>query len=132
MILRTLAELAVLAGSLVALLAAFGLLRFDSPYARFHAAGKASPVALLVASLGAAPLLGWVGSVYLAISAAGMILTIPLGVHLLFRAVHRSPQAPLLTVDELTVELTVDELTVDELTVEEPERPASEPTPEET
>jgi multicomponent Na+:H+ antiporter subunit G len=96
------AELVMLAGALVALLAGVGLLRFSTPYARFHAAGKASPVALLLVSVGAAPMLGVAGAAHLNIAAVATVLTLPVGVHLLFRAVHRSTDGEHLTVDELT------------------------------
>lgn len=87
-------------GGLLAILAAVGLHRFSTPYARFHAAGKASPVAFLVAAVGASLSLGVVGAVQLAIAATAMILTLPTGVHLMFRAVHRT-NGPTLEVDEL-------------------------------
>lgn len=91
----------MLAGSLVAMLAGVGVLRFETSYARFHAAGKASPVAFIVASLGAALELGVAGAAYLLVACGAMILTLPVGVHLLFRAHHRAnpQQRPL--VDDL-------------------------------
>lgn len=87
-------------GGALAILAAVGLHRFSTPYARFHAAGKASPVAFLVAAIGAALALGPAGAVELAIASVAMILTLPTGVHLMFRAVHRT-SAPEIAVDEL-------------------------------
>lgn len=95
------AQIAMLIGAGVAVLAGVGLLRFSTPYARFHAAGKASPVALLLTSAGAAAELGWAAAAYLALSAGAMVLTLPLGVHLLFRAVHRATGTGHLVVDEL-------------------------------
>lgn len=95
------ADLVVLVGGVVALLAGVGLLRFSTPYARFHAAGKASPVAFLVAALGAAPSVGWAGAAYLGVAAVAMTLTLPVGVHLLFRAVHRTTPGDHLVTDEL-------------------------------
>lgn len=92
----------MLAGSLVALLAGVGVLRFETSYARFHAAGKASPVAFIVASIGAALELGLAGTAYLLVACGAMILTLPIGVHLLFRAHYRanSPERP--AIDELS------------------------------
>jgi len=90
-----------LTGALVALLAGIGLLRFRTPYARFHAAGKASPVAFLLTALGAAWSLGWDGAAYLVIAAIAMVLTLPVGVHLLFRAVHRTAPGDHFAIDEL-------------------------------
>lgn len=87
-------------GGALAILAAVGLHRFATPYARFHAAGKASPVAFLVAAIGAALELGPAGAVELTIASVAMILTLPVGVHLMFRAVHRT-SGPVIAVDEL-------------------------------
>lgn len=96
-----LAEILMVLGALIAVLAGVGIIRFSSPYARFHSAGKASPVAFLVAGLGAALELGWVGAGYIAIAAAAMVLTLPVGVHLLFRAVHRTTDGTDLVADDL-------------------------------
>lgn len=96
-----LADLFMLGGGLVALLAGIGVLRFKTPYARFHAAGKASPIAFLVAAIGAAIHLDIDGGAYLLIAAVAMTLTLPLGVHLLFRAVHRTTPGDHLIVDDL-------------------------------
>ena len=96
------AELFMITGGVLAVLAAVGLLRFSTPYARFHAAGKASPVAFLVAAIGAGIELGASGAAQLAIAATAMILTLPVGVHLLFRSVHRTTDDLKLDVDELT------------------------------
>ena len=95
------ASVVMLAGSLVALLAGLGVLRFSTPYARFHAAGKASPVAYLVAAIGAGLEIGLAGSAYLLVAAVAMVLTLPVGVHLLFRAVHRTTPPDHLVIDEL-------------------------------
>lgn len=84
------AQILMVSGAAVALLAGIGVLRFSTPYARFHSAGKASPVAFLIAAAGASFELGWDGAAYLVIAAAAMVLTMPVGVHLLFRAVHRT------------------------------------------
>ncbi len=95
------AGLLMLLGSGVALLAGVGVLRFSTPYARFHAAGKASPVAFLVAATGAGLELGIGGAAYLLIAAVAMTLSLPVGVHLLFRGVHRTTPGDHLAVDEL-------------------------------
>ena len=88
-------------GGFVAVLAGIGVLRFSTTYARLHAAGKASPVAFLIAAVGASIELGAVGSAALLIAGAAMVLTLPVGVHLLFRAVHRTSDNSHLIVDEL-------------------------------
>ena len=95
------AGLLMLLGSGIAVLAGVGVLRFSTAYARFHAAGKASPVAFLVAAAGAGLELGVSGAAYLLIAAVAMTLTLPVGVHLLFRAVHRTTPGNHLAVDEL-------------------------------
>ncbi len=95
------ASVLMLTGGLIAILAGIGVLRFSTSYARFHAAGKASPVAFLVAAIGASIELGATGAVYLAIASAAMVLTLPVGVHLLFRAVHRTSTNDHLVTDDL-------------------------------
>lgn len=95
-----LASALTLAGAIVALVAGVGLLRFRTSYARFHAAGKASPVAFLLVAGAASIETGWVGAARLVVASAALILTLPVGVHLLFRAVHRT-QPRVLEVDEL-------------------------------
>ena len=96
-----LATIAALLGALVVLIAAVGLMRFDSPYARIHAAGKASPVAFVIVSIGVAADVGWAGALRLVLAAAALVLTLPVAVHLLFRAVHASSPEYDPPVDEL-------------------------------
>ncbi len=76
-------------GAALALLAGIGMLSFSTPYARFHSAGKATPVAFLAVAIGASFEVGWSGAASLAVASAALILTLPVGVHLLFRATHR-------------------------------------------
>lgn len=90
-----------LVGAAIAVLAGVGLLRFHTPYARFHSAGKASPIAFIAVGIGAATELGWAGAIELAVAAAAMTLTLPVGVHLLFRATHRTTPGDHLVIDEL-------------------------------
>ena len=80
----------LLAGVAVIVLAGVGLFKLRTPYARIHAAGKASPVAFLIAGVGASIELGWGGAARLVLAGAALILTLPLAVHLLFRALHRT------------------------------------------
>ncbi|MEZ5341457.1 MAG: hypothetical protein R2706_08415 [Acidimicrobiales bacterium] len=47
-----------------------GLLRLKTPFARFRAAGKASPVAFIVTALGAGVIIGPAGGALLAVAAA--------------------------------------------------------------
>ncbi len=97
---EVLSSVLLLIGGLTALLAGLGLLRFRSAYARFHAAGKASPVAFSIAAVGAALVLDWGGVLLLLTATAAMVLTLPVGVHLLFRAFYRTTISNL-EVDEL-------------------------------
>ncbi|NNC79589.1 MAG: hypothetical protein HKN94_05495 [Acidimicrobiales bacterium] len=90
----------LLGGAILSGLAGLGLLRFRTSYARFHAAGKASPVAFLLVALGAAIETGWGGAARLMVAAGALVLTLPVGVHLLFRAVHRTTVSTL-DIDEL-------------------------------
>ena len=101
---RFAAEAVMVAGAVIAVLAGIGLLRFSTPFARIQAAGKASPVALLLMSVGAAPLLGWRGFAYLAIAAGAMIVTLPIVAHLLLRAVHRTDRIDHLAMDDLAAD----------------------------
>lgn len=91
----------ILLGAFVALLAGIGLLTFTTPYARFHAAGKASPVAFLLVAIGAGIEVGARGAAELAIVATALLLTLPASTHLLFRATHRTTASDHLRTDEL-------------------------------
>jgi multicomponent Na+:H+ antiporter subunit G len=58
-------------------------------------------VAFVLVALGAAFEVGPAGAARLAVAMAAMLLTLPVGVHLLFRAVHRTTPGDHLVVDEL-------------------------------
>jgi multicomponent Na+:H+ antiporter subunit G len=96
-----LAATLILAGAAVSLLAGVGLLKFKTPYARFHSAGKASPIAFVLVAAGASIETGWAGAARLAVASAALVLTLPVGVYLLFRAVHRTSPDDRPDVDEL-------------------------------
>jgi multicomponent Na+:H+ antiporter subunit G len=91
----------VLSGAAVALLAGIGLVRFRTPYARFHAAGKASPVAFFLISIGAGLEVGLFGAAELLVAAVALLLTLPASTHLLFRATHRTTASSHLRRDDL-------------------------------
>ncbi len=78
----------VLLGSVVSVLSGLGMLRFRTPYARFHAAGKASPIAFLLVAISASLETGWAGRAEFLVVAVALVLTLPVAVHLLFRAVQ--------------------------------------------
>lgn len=95
------AHLLLLFGALLAVVAGIGAVRFSTAYARIHAAGVASPIAFLVAALGAVMELDPVGAGYTVIAALAMLVTLPIGAHLLFRAVHRTTDNAHLNIDDL-------------------------------
>jgi len=82
------AHFLIMVGGLLAAVAGIGAVRFSTAYARIHAAGVASPIAFLVAAIGAVIALDRVGAGYVLIASLAMFVTLPMGAHLLFRAVH--------------------------------------------
>lgn len=97
----TAGSLGALVGVAIIVVAGVGLLRFCTPYARIHAAGKASPVAFIVVAIAASIELGWAGAAPLVLAVVALLLTLPLSVHLLFRAVHASSPEHDPSVDEM-------------------------------
>ncbi len=75
----------LLAGVAIVVLAGVGLFKLRTPYARIHAAGKASPVAFLIAGIGASIELGWGGAARLVLAGAALVLTL---------AARRAPAVP--------------------------------------
>jgi len=80
----------MLAGAALALIASLGLLKFETSYARFHSAGKASPISFFLVAIGVGIELGVAAGVQLFIAAIALAITLPSSTHLLFRAVHRT------------------------------------------
>jgi multicomponent Na+:H+ antiporter subunit G len=101
---RTTGDLLLLVGSGWIALAAVGVIRFDDVYSRMHAATKSPTLGLILVSLGAAMHLGGFGAVKLLLVGALVLLTAPVGAHLIGRAVHRSPGDVRIRID------TIDEL----------------------
>ena len=83
------ASVLMVIGTVLILLGAVGILRFPTAYSRFHAAGKASPVGFVFIAAGAAIELGIGPAGTLAVAVGAMVVTLPIGVHLLFRATYR-------------------------------------------
>lgn len=83
--------LLMLAGCALTLVAGIGLHRFDSVFARMHAAGKSATMGLGLILLGAALRLFDLGS-FAKLAVVGFLglLTIPAGVHLIARAAWRT------------------------------------------
>ncbi len=99
-----LSALALLAGSLLALLAAVGLHRFPDVFCRMHAATKAGTLGLLLIVAGAAVQLPGLGNlINLAVVVVLQFLTSPAGAHMIGRAAYRAggPLTPATHVDEL-------------------------------
>jgi multicomponent Na+:H+ antiporter subunit G len=87
---RALGDVLLVAGAAWLVLAALGVTRLDDALARIHAATKATTLGMLLVLAGAilhAPADG----VKLGLAIALVLLTNPLGGHLLGRAVERNP-----------------------------------------
>lgn len=83
--------LLMLTGSAFALLASVGLHRFDSVFARMHAAGKSATFGLGLILAGAALRLADAGATAkLVLVGVLALVTIPAGVHLIARAAWRA------------------------------------------
>lgn len=99
-----LGEVLVLAGSLLMLLAAVGVLRFRDALARMHAVTKASTLGVLLVLSGAAIVLEDPNAVTSLLLAAGLqLLTSPVAGNLLSRATYLAEGIPMDpdTLDEL-------------------------------
>ena len=99
------AELIVLGGAVLILLAGIGVVRFDDALARMHALTKATTLGLLLVLLGAAIDLHDPNDVTSLILAAVLqVLTSPVSAHLIGRATYRarSIDARVDVVDELS------------------------------
>lgn len=103
------AEIVVLFGAVLILLAGIGVVRFDDTLARTHALTKASVFGIVLVLVGAAVSLGNAGDVSaLVLTAVLQLLTTPVSGHLLGRAVYRNRNiaSRLDVVDELGGERT--------------------------
>ncbi len=101
----TFGEVLILTGSVLVAVSAVGLHRFDSVFARLHAAGKATSLGFLLVAAGAltTELPGRTAG-ELALAGLLLLLTTPVGVHMLARAAYRSggQLAPDTVTDELS------------------------------
>jgi multicomponent Na+:H+ antiporter subunit G len=99
-------EALLLAGALLTLVAAVGVVRFDHVLTRTHALSKATSLGVLLALAGAAASLGTPATVTSVVLVAGLqMLTSPVGAALLARAVYRTgpPSTVATPHDELAV-----------------------------
>lgn len=92
----------MLSGASLAVIASLGLHRFVTSSARFHAAGKASPISFFLIAAGVGIEIGLAGGVQLAVASIALAITLPASTHLLFRAVHRTRPDRLASVEAPT------------------------------
>lgn len=96
----------ILLGTSLSVVAALGLLRLPTAYARVHAAGKASPISFLLVAAGCGVELGFGAAAQLGVAAVALVTTLPVASHLLFRAIYRTTPSDHLHADALgTVEV---------------------------
>lgn len=97
-------DVAIFLGCALVAVSAIGLHRFDDVFARLHAAGKATSLGFLLVAAGALvhelPARTWAE---LALASVLLLITTPVGVHVLARAAWRSG-------DQLAEATVVDEL----------------------
>lgn len=101
---RVVAEVLMLLGAALVLLAAVGVLRFRDVLARMHALSKASTLGLVIVLLGAALGLHHPDDItFVALAGVLQVLTSPVGANLVSRATYRAEGIPhrLDEVDEL-------------------------------
>jgi multicomponent Na+:H+ antiporter subunit G len=94
----------ILCGSVLALGAAVGLLRFDDVYQRMHAATKTATLAIALCFIAAAIQVDDAGSrTKLILAAFLQLLTAPVSSHLLARSAHQAgaEKSPDTVIDEL-------------------------------
>jgi multicomponent Na+:H+ antiporter subunit G len=97
-------QVLALAGAVLTLLSAVGVVRFGDVLSRMHALSKASTVGFVLVAVGAALALDTANDVTTALLAAGLqILTLPVGANLIARSTYMAVGIPhqVDTVDEL-------------------------------
>ena len=95
-------------GASLILLAGVGVARFESIYARMHAAAKAPTLGILAIAIGVSLSIRSVVALVTALLVVLLqMITGPVGSHLLGRAVYRTIRPPLDGVDELAGRDTV-------------------------
>ena len=101
-----------LAGSVLTLLAAIGVVRFPDVLARMHALAKASTAGLLLVLVGGALTLDHPNDITsMLLAGALQLLTMPVGANLMSRATYgaRGIESQVDTVDELAEDLAADD-----------------------
>ena len=85
------ADLLILAGAVLTLLAAVGVHQFDDVFSRIHAAGKAPSLGIILIVVGTSLRVSDPASIAKLLTALALLLiTGPVGVHLMARAVYRA------------------------------------------
>ena len=92
-------EILLVAGATWFVLAALGVTRLGDALARVHAATKATTLGLLLVLLGAIALVPGGDGIKLALAGALVLITNPLGGHLLGRAVEQNPGTAEIRID---------------------------------
>lgn len=96
-----LAEALLVVGAGWSVLAAVGVNRFDDVFARMHAATKTTTLGVLLVMLGASLELGGLDGAKLVLAAILLLLTAPIGAHLVGRAVHENRGTAPMHIDRL-------------------------------
>ncbi len=99
-----LGDVLIVLGSTLLTIAALGLHRFADFYGRLHSASKGASAGFLLLALGASMHLGSLAArVQLLIAALLLVVSTPVGAHLLARSAYRSnePAPANLSIDEL-------------------------------
>lgn len=92
---------ALIAGSVLILIAGIGVVRFGDIYARIHAAAKAPALGVLLVAVGAALIIRTTQAVATALLVVALqMITGPIGVHVLGRSVYLRLRPPLDGPDE--------------------------------
>jgi multicomponent Na+:H+ antiporter subunit G len=102
---RAAGDVLIVAGAVLVAIAAVGLHRFSDLYGRLHGASKAASSGFLLIAAGAlVHLEGAAARVELVVAALLLVVTTPVGAHVLARAAHRAgdPAPRDLALDELT------------------------------
>ena len=88
---RVVGDVLIVTGTVLVAIATVGLHRFADVYGRLHAASKATSSGFLLIAVGAlVHLEGAAARVELVVAALLLVVTTPVGAHLLARAAHRA------------------------------------------
>lgn len=104
-------EALVFAGSMLILVAAIGMVRFNDVFARMHALSKASTAGVLIVLIGASVSLSHPNDITsLVIAGILQVLTTPVGSNMVSRATYRAEGIPshVDSIDELGDELATE------------------------